>query len=149
MNRSELNLLTNKINKRFADIGTTNGTAMPQSPSNNEHIAYELHIALALARLAEGRKKHAMKEAVKAGIIFDHEKEPKPAGTKETLFNGSVVQVDVSVKTPTSRFDHNKFIDDLLATFITLPREEVEALVFKHTYLNRPAHTFTTELVSD
>jgi hypothetical protein len=56
------------------------------------------------------------------------------------------VQVGVAVKAGASRIDHTAFTDDLIAAGVS--RELVEQLSYKHTKMNRPAHTFTTSLVT-
>lgn len=142
----EANLLTNRINKAFGNIGKTNGTAMPTSDRNTENVAWEVHVASHLARLAEGRKEAAYKEAVRSGVMPDHKAEPRCAGTNETVYGGDVVSINLSVRKGRPILDSARFIDDLLIAGVD--RALVGKLVDKHTKQTAPAHVFTTSLVT-
>ena len=146
LSSTAVNLLTNKLNKAFDNIGKSNGTSMPPSGRNTEQVAWEMHVASHLARLAEGRKEAAYKAAVTSGVIFDHKAEPKCAGTNESVYNGDVVQIGVSVRKGRAVLDSSRFIDDLLNAGVD--RALVGKLVDKHTKSTAAAHVFTTSLVT-
>jgi predicted lipoprotein len=141
------NKLTDTVNTCFAKIGAVNGTKMPASGNNREPIAYELWLAHQLATLANKRKTRAEAEAVKAGIINDKEKEPKPAGTREVLFNGDVVSVQLEVRQPTTRVDHEKLVDFLVNKGVNL--KWLQEAVEHASTETRPAHVFSTMLITD
>jgi hypothetical protein len=65
-----------------------------------EESALEYHIASQLNREAEARKKKAIAAAVKSGVLFDHLKEPMPAGTNQVIYSGNSVEISVAVGQP-------------------------------------------------
>lgn len=146
LDSSTANLLTNKINKAFDNIGKTNGTSMPTSARNMDALAYELHVAMHLARMAEGRKTQAMKLATTNGIIPDYKKEPRNPGTNETVYNGDVVNVQLSVRVGRAILDGDGFINALLDRGVD--SQLVGELAAKFTKISSPAHMFTTTLVT-
>jgi hypothetical protein len=85
LDAAKANALTAAISAAFAAIGTTAATKMPPSKRNTEAVAWEYFVASLLARLAEGRRKRAHAAAVKAGVLFDHEKQPLPVGSNALI----------------------------------------------------------------
>jgi hypothetical protein len=140
------NALTARINDAFAGIGTQAATAMPPSKRNNEPHAWEYHVASHLLRIAEARKKKAQAAAIKAGIMFDHEKAPLVPGTTKQVYAGDVVEISVAVTTPQSRLDHAALIDD--AEWTAPQRNLLLKLIAKHTLASRPPHKFTASLLT-
>lgn len=140
------NAKTGAINDAFAAIGTTTVTKMPPSKSNTEPLAWEYHVAGQLARIAEARKKKAVKAAVKAGIMFDPEKDPLVVGTDKLVYAGDVIEISVAVTTPASRLDSDALIDDLEQAGVA--RKLLDKLVAKHTHENRAPHKFTSSLIT-
>lgn len=72
--------LKDKIKTAFAKIGTTNGTAPPETKDPLDPIAHELLVSRDLSTLADARKKKAKTAAVRAGLISDEE---QPVGTQD------------------------------------------------------------------
>ena len=142
---TEANKLTNAINVAFTAIGNTTGAAMPPAKSNREHIAWEFHVASHLYRVAEGRRKVAHKAAVKAGLLFDHEKAPLAEGTTAVLFTGDNLQLGVNVKAASIRVDTTALVTDLLDAGVD--EELIMRLLKKHTHTNRAPHTFTSSFI--
>ena len=146
LNVLKANAKTGAINDAFAAIGRTDPTDMPRSKLNTEPAAWEYHVASHLLRLAEARKKKAHAAAVKAGVIFDHEKEPMPVGTNTLTYAGNVVEISVAVTTPSTRLDAAAFVDDLAAAGVK--RALLERLTGEHTKESRAPHKFTSSLVT-
>jgi hypothetical protein len=141
------NLLTNKINKAFDSIGKGNGTSMPESARNMDALAWDLHVATHLARMADARKVAAMKQATSNGVIPDYKNEPRKPGTNETVYSGDVVAVQLSVKNGRAILDTDGFINALLNSGVD--RDLVTELAMKHTKSSSPAHSLTTTLITD
>jgi hypothetical protein len=141
------NKLTDAVNTCFAKIGSANGTKMPPSERNDEPIAYELWLAHHLASLANKRKQQAEASAVAAGIINDKEKEPKPAGTREVLYNGNVVSVQLEVRQPSTRVDADKLLNYLTQRGVNI--KLLQEAVAQASSETRPAHVFSTMLITD
>lgn len=137
---------TDAITESFALIGHDNGSLMPRSKDNREPMAWELHVAKLLKRLAEAREKRAVTAAVKAGVMFDHEKAPKPVGTHEIVFTGEVVEVAVDVTTAATKLDIAGLIVDLERAGLT--GKAIKRMVDKNTSENRAPHKFTTSLIT-
>lgn len=146
LSSTDANLLMNKINTAFAGIGS-NGTGMPKSKRNTESVAWEFLVAKHLKRMADGRDKAATKAAVKAGIIFDPEKEPRTEGTRESVYNGDVVQIGVETKMASVRLDTSELQKQLYAAGVA--KHVIEECMAAAMKPNRPPHTFTTALVTD
>lgn len=146
LNSTEVNLLMNKVNKAFDNIGKTNGTVMPKSERNTEQVAYEMHIATHLARLAEGRKDAAYKAAMAAGVIPNYREEPRDAGTKESIYCGDVVTIALNVRRGSTQIDGVRLVQDLLESGVD--QALVARLATKHTKTSAAPHVFTTLLVT-
>lgn len=140
------NALMDKFNTTFASIGTANGMKMPRSGNNREQYAWELFIAQYLHALAGKRKDAAEKMAIANGVIFNKDTDPKPAGTKEVVFSGEVVLTSVEVRSGAKRVDHKMFVDYLIDHGVK--RELIEVAANTATVTNKPAHVFSTMLVT-
>ncbi len=134
------------INAAFAEIGVTANTVMPCSRKNTERLAWEYYVASHLLRIAEARKKLAVKAAVNAGIMFDPEQQPMVVGTNALVYAGDVVEISVSVATAATKLD----ITGLFADLVThrVKRELLDRLAAKHTKTHRAPHTFTSSLAT-
>ena len=137
---------TDAINAAFASIGYVNGSAMPRCRRAKELVAWEYHLASHLLRVAETRRKKAHADAVKAAVIFDHEKFPEPVGTNRLVYAGEVVEISVSVAAPIAGVDHVAFVVDLLKAGVKPAL--IKRLTAKHTTETRPAHKFVSSLVT-
>ena len=138
------NTLTDQFAMAFNEIGHTGESKMPRSKRNDEPIAWEFHVAMHLARLAEARKEKARKNAVKLGVIFDPEKSPLVPGTNALVYAGEVVEIAVSVTTPATRVD-------VVALGVALVKSGVKEATFARllkaaTVENRAPHKFTATL---
>jgi predicted GNAT family acetyltransferase len=144
---SDKNKLVDKINTAFTNIGRSNGTKLPKSDDNREPIAWELFIAQHLNAIAGKRKEQAEKAAVVAGVITDKEKNPKPEGSTSVEYTGEHVQIMLKVSSAAARVDITKVIEYLLGKGVQA--ELVRAAVDKATTKNRPAHVFTSVLLTE
>jgi hypothetical protein len=138
---------TGRINNAFARIGNEEDTAIPKTRNNMDPIAWELFIAQHLCRIADARKKRAVKAAEDAGIVFDPATEPRPAGTTALIYQSDSVLVTLKVATPVKSIDHVAWVAALLGH---RPRLAALAAVLDrdHTVYARAAHTFAASLVT-
>ena len=134
-----LNLLKSNIDADFDKLGTKKQTP-PPSKNNLAAIAWEFFISHTLQVRASARYKAATKEAVKAGVLFDHEKEPLEAGTKKEIYNRDSIVVSVEVRSPYEKVDVDKMISYLVGKGVN---EEVlnEGRKFAST-MTRAPHIF-------
>lgn len=143
---------TDCINGTFREIGNGAGSAMPRWPGDAVEkprgvAAWEYHVASALLRLAEKRRDAAIKEAIRAGVMFDHEKTPAAAGTQRVVYAGPIVEIAVKVA------DGGRaglFVDGFVADLIKAKVDPklIERLRAKHRTETRPSHAFTSSLVT-
>jgi hypothetical protein len=145
LDAARANAKTEALNTAFASIGKAGDTVMPRSKGNLEPLAWEYLVASHLKRLAEARKKKAHGEAVKAGVIFDHEKQPAPIGTKALVYAGEVVEIAVNVTTPTTNLDLPAFTEELQKY---MDQKVINRLLNKHTHENRAPHEFVATLAT-
>jgi len=144
---SEKNKLIDKINTTFANIGRKNGTTLPPTFDNREPIAWELFVAQHLNAVAAKRKDAAEKAAIAAEVIINKETNPQPEGTKSVEYTGEHVQVILSVSSAASRVDITKVMTYLLGKGVSA--ELVKEAVDQATTKNRPAHVFSTVLLTN
>lgn len=139
-------LIAERITAAFARIGTEGDTAIA-TKSNTEAFAYQLLVAQRLREAADKRLKLAVKAAVAAGIIFDPEKEQRAPGTVDILYTGESVRVALSVAQPRESIDHAAWVAALLKLRPTY-RKLCATLDRTHTKQSRPAHSFSTTLIT-
>jgi len=136
---------TDALNTAFAAIGVSApDTKMPKSRRNDEPFAYEVFCAKHLRRIAEARETKAVKEAVKAGVMFDHEKKPMAVGTTALVYAGEVVEIGVSVTAPATRLDADAFCAALVKA--GMKEATVTRLRSASTVDNRAPHKFVATL---
>jgi hypothetical protein len=142
------NRLVDAINVAFDAIGFDVLTKMPKPKvrDNKSPIAWEYYVADHLAARARARLTTAKKAAIAAGVLFDHEKFPREAGTREPIFSGEHVIVWLEVKSPTTRVNADKMSEYLIT-------KGVDAKVVADAYASassktRPAHEFKVSLVA-
>ena len=76
-------------------MDTTSPTQMPRSANKNtEPLAWDVFVAKLLEKIAKARVSKAVKAAIAAGVMFDHEDEPCPVGTNKVVYDGDVVRID-------------------------------------------------------
>jgi len=134
----------NALNVAFNKLGYTNGHNMPQTTKNTDAIAWELFIAQHIARIAEARKDEAHKEAVKAGVLFDHKSNPKDMGT-HSIYTGDIVSYICKVNSPPSRLDTKMLRSELLKAGVS--QEVVNKCYARSTKELAGAHSFVGTLV--
>jgi len=147
MQSSDKNKLVDKVNTAFANIGKVNGTKMPPSTNNSDSYAYDLWVAHQLVALANKRKELAEKACIKAGIMLDKEKDPRPEGTKEVLFNGDNVAISLAVSNAATRVDVNKVVSYLIEKGVSIGL--LDAAIANASSKSRPAHVFSTYLLTN
>jgi hypothetical protein len=135
-------VLNNKIAGQLSAIGAD---LMPTSKHNTESHAWNYLIASKIESYGKKLKETTRKEAIKAGVMFDHEKTPREPGTNTAIYTGDVVTINCAVKMPSTTFDHKQFSASLLSA--GLMSEEIENIFAASFKASRPAHTFTAELL--
>lgn len=137
------NKITDGINTLFASIGTTKETKVPKlSKSNVAMIAWEYYVAKRLDTMASARRKEATKQAVEAGVIFDHEKHPREAGTTDKVYEDENILILVSVSSPSTSYNAQKLIAFLEASLDAQGLELLEEAKRLAVTVRRPAHEF-------
>jgi hypothetical protein len=134
------------INTVFASIGNANGMRMPKSTNNLEPLAWDLFIARHVLSLAEKQKEKAETAAVKAGVIIDKTKNPKPAGTREVVYNGDIVSIMLEVRSGAERVSTTRLVAYLEGKGVS--RSLLDEAVKAATDISRAAHVFTPILIT-
>jgi hypothetical protein len=141
------NKLVDAINVAFTSIGHAAGMQMPRCTGNQAPAAWELWVSQHVLSLATKRKERAEQEAIKAGVIFDKEKEPREGGTRETVFNGECVSVMLEVRGASKRVSADKMADYLVSKGVK--QALIDEARIAATSTSRAAHVFTTTLITD
>ena len=144
---SDKNKLVDKVNTAFSNIGKANGTKMPPSTNNSDSYAFDLWIAHQLVALANKRKELAEKACIKAGIMLDKEKDPRPEGTKEVLFSGDNVAISLAVSNAAMRINNEKLVAYLAEHGV--PGSILDEAIASASSKSRPAHVFSTYLLTN
>ena len=144
---SDKNKLVDKVNTAFSNIGKVNGTKMPPSTNNSDSYAFDLWIAHQLVALANKRKELAEKACIKAGIMLDKEKDPRPEGTKEVLFTGDNVAISLAVSNAAMRINNEKLLAYLAEHGV--PGGILDEAIAHASSKSRPAHVFSTYLLTN
>src|SRR5436190_7283082 len=147
LSSSERNKLTDAVNTKFAAIGKANGTRMPASTSNTDSYAYDLWVAQQLVALANKRKEHAEKEAIKAGVLLDKEKNPQPEGSKQVVYHGDNVAISLAVSNAATRVNVDKVLTYLEGCGISA--DLLADAKHNASSKSRPAHVFSTYLLTN
>lgn len=113
LSQRDRNKIIDGLNTKFADIGTKTNTC-PPSTRNTEAVAWEFFVAAHLQSIANGRLREARTSAVRAGVIFDHDKHPRTPQDTGVLYRGDNVVVTLTVKQSTITTD----VDELCAYLI-------------------------------
>ena len=136
-------IINHTIIARLSSVGDG---LMPQSKHNRETLAWNYMVASKIEKFGRGMKDNAKKEAIKAGVLFDHETAPLSPGTDMNVFRGDVVSINLTVKKPAQTFDYSAFrIAMSKAGLFTDAVEGIAAASFKES---RPSHTYIAELLS-
>jgi hypothetical protein len=102
---TEANRLTSAIDKMLMNVGKTNGTKLPASKSNTGDIALQYWLATVVSRFANNLMKKATKDAIKAGVIFDHKRDPLGPNIHRQLYNSDVVTISIETRNEGTRVD--------------------------------------------
>ena len=116
------------LEKAFNDLGHNDLNA-PKIQRNTEKAAYEFHIAKLLSKYASKRLEEATKQAITAGVIFDHKKEPRQKVSTETLYEGDYITVFLNMKSgrtiiDTAKFERNLLLNGVSTTVINKSKED-------------------------
>ena len=123
-------------------IGTTHRATRAISVKDTCALTY--HLAAQAKRTATADKDRATREAIRLGVLFDHEKHPKPAGYEGVVFSGSAVTISLKVGQPGDALDVESFLDELTKH---LKPAVIRRLVARHRSATAAPHTFVSTLV--
>jgi hypothetical protein len=142
------NRLMDAINVAFDWVGTSPETKMPRAKvrDNKAPIAWEYFVASHVASRARARLDMAKRAAIAAGIIFDHTKTPRNAGTNEQVYSGEHVTVWLSVRSGANKVDADMMSDYLIRNGVN-PKVVTDAYAHASSK-TRPAHDFKVSLVA-
>ena len=135
-------IVNNTIAGQLNEVGRE---GMPRSGNNGESYAWDYFIATKIEKFGKAKKEAAQKAAIKNGVMFDHEKSPRPPGTDEAIYSGDVVSIRCAVKNAASKVDVTK-LRQLLISRGLVSGSTLDALIEQVTTKNREPHTFTCEL---
>jgi predicted GNAT family acetyltransferase len=142
--------LLSAIHTAFQRIGTRNGHAFPEqsvdtsgTTSNSEverifyeeRAAFEYMVAGELKSAAEKRHKEAERQVEDLGLLDEIDK--VQPGQSATLYQGSIVNISVSVNNPTTRVDTTQLKNELRKRGVA--QETIDNAVRAATMENRPA----------
>ena len=125
-----------KIAKAFENIGRTNGTAQPQSDSNQFALAYEFFVADQLESAAKKRKETAKKACVEADL-WDMKKVP---GVTEELWSNEFVSIIAKTNNAAEKIDNDLLRNELMKKLGT---DEAAKLLKKCMKSATPATTIS------
>lgn len=141
------NRLMDNINMSFAQIGNQKPTLPPRSSENTASIAWDLFVSAHLLALAKKRKDVAHGNAVRAGIIFDHIRQPRTPDDNGMIYTGDQVGVYLVVRSPGIRVNAHKMCEELLR--FGVDQELIEMARMNATEESKPAHEFKVSLITD
>jgi hypothetical protein len=143
---SQANAKTTSITDAFADIGNTGETVMPRSKAFLDPIAWRFLVAKLLRKAAEAEEGAAIKEAIKAGVLFDHKKNPEESDTARVVYDGEAVRIDLTVGTGRAGIDHDKFVAGLVLAKVD--PKLLARLALNCATVTAPPHSFVAVLRS-
>jgi hypothetical protein len=122
--------------------GTTHRATRAISAKDTCALTY--HLAAQAKRTATADKDKATRECVRLGVLFDHEKHPKPAGYEGVVYRGAAVTISLKVGQPGDALDVESFLDELTKH---LKPAVIRRLVARHRSATAAPHTFVSTLV--
>jgi hypothetical protein len=134
-----------RLRQGLLELGTT--MRLPKGKGNTAPFAMELFLSYILQSYATARYNAARKNAVKVGVLFDHEKKPLPPGTKKEIYNDTAVCISVEVRSPYAKTDIDKLSAFLIGRGVSSD-DMVDAIKFASSD-TKPPHIFTADLVTD
>lgn len=135
------NELIDKVNTDFDAIGSK---APCDRSSNQGPVAGEYFIASHLYKRAEARRKQAEKRAVQAGVLIDKEKDPRPPGTSEVLYNDSFMNISLQVSNAVVEVDTGLLIQELRR--LRVSQAKIDEALEAAKKERRPQHRFTAAI---
>jgi len=141
--------IRNAIENAVRNIGTTNGTRRPELPINDNraHIAYKFAVARMVRRIAGALYETATKEALEAGVLFDHKKQPMKSGQIKVLYQDEVVTVTCTTSTPHDLLNRVK-LRELLHERFGVTGAEFDKLMKDSTSPSAAPHEFNASISS-
>lgn len=139
-------VLNNKLALQLKSIGDM---MCPPSTNNTESYAWDYYIANKIEAYGKKAKDVARKMAIKNGVMFDHEKEPREPGTEADVYNGDVIRISLTVKEPNKTFDHKAFLSCMEEILPPDKHAVLQTFYLGAFKTSRPAHTFTATLLSE
>ena len=121
--------------------GTTHRATRAVSAKDTCALTY--HLAAVQKRTATADKDKATREAIRLGVLFDHEKHPREPGTECVVYRGSAVTISLKVGNPGDALDVESFLDDLAAY---LKPAVIRRLVARHRSATAAPHSFVSTL---
>src|SRR5262252_1923957 len=139
--------IRNAIENAVRNIGTTNGTKRPDVPTidNRAPIAYKFAVARMVRRIAGALYETATKEALDAGVLFDHKKSPLASGVVKTLYQDDVVTVTCTTSTPHDLLSRTK-LRELLHERFGITAAEFDKLMKDSTTKSAAPHVFNASI---
>ncbi len=137
--------LRSNIQRVLQSIGNTNGTKLPTTKSNTGEAALQLWLWRFVSRMVNGMEQEATKAALRAGVLFDHKKEPLPEGTLKQVYTSDVVDITVMVKRASLSLDQDMLKANLRK--LKLTPEQIDAAFDASMKYRAAPHEFSVVLV--
>src|ERR1044072_3328221 len=97
----QLLLIKSKVAKAFANIGVTNGTALPKSEDNTFSLIYEFFVASQLESAAKKRREAAKEACMSAGLLG----EDYVPGMTKAVYDNDMLTVTAKTNQPAELLD--------------------------------------------
>ena len=119
-------------------------TSKRRNISVKDTCALDWHLKAQAKRTATADKDKATRECVRLGVLFDHEKHPKPAGYEGVVYRGAAVTISLKVGNPGDVLDVESFLESLGKH---LKPAVIRRLVTRHRSATAAPHSFSSTLV--
>jgi hypothetical protein len=118
-------------------------TSKRRNISVKDTCALTYHLAAQAKRTATADKDKATREAIKLGVLFDHEKHPREPGYEGVVYRGAAVTISLKVGQPGDALDVESFLESLGKH---LKSAVIRRLVARHRSTTAAPHSFVSTL---
>jgi len=137
--------LRSNIQRVLRGLGNTNGTKLPSTKSNSGEVALQLWLWRFVKRMVNGMEADATKEAIRAGVLFDHKANPLPEGTQKQTYTSDVVDISVMVKRASQMLNQDVLKANLRK--LKLTQEQIDNAFDTSMEYKAAPHEFSVVLV--
>jgi len=121
---------------------------LPSAASNTGAVALRYWLWNRVDGFVKAKCRAIDKEALSAGVLFDHKDNPQAPGTDLEFYRDDHVSIRVEVRTATTRLNINR-LKLLLVQSGCISATALDELIDEATTTNAPPHFFRSSLVDD